>query len=166
MLRLFLLLIVLLTGCAKSLVPGHYRHNAYVTDRGKIWHVHVVDAYRVGIECIGMPLPGIIHGCTIPFKRGGHGKAYMIDSFAAAYHECGHLRAFGNGSTSDTEWLKDLLYGHLLSTGIFLLTAAFPAPHLPCGESAIYTGLPGIGSPTGGRLLTAEEWKEYVKEGK
>jgi len=163
MLKLFLVSLIFLTGCAKSLVPGHYREDFYVTDRGKAWQVHVVDAYRIGIECVGIPLPGIIHGCIIPSERG-QGKAYIIDSLAAAKHECGHIQALGDGSTSANEWLKDIFYGHFLLTGMFLFTAPIPAPDLPCGESAIYTGVPGAGSPFGGRLLTREEWNGYFKD--
>ena len=136
MIKIFIVSLLFLSGCAASLVPGHYRESLYHWHSGMPWRIYIADQYTVSLKCNeAMPAFGIfVNGCSIPKTR----EVWTIDSLVISLHECNHIRQMDSGGDLTTEWIQDITFRWWLDNLLFSLTWPVPAADKPCGEDYVY----------------------------
>ena len=128
--KTLIIALLLLTGCAQSLIPGHYREATYRGPSMVPWKIHIADQYTVWWKCFPVPAA---YGCTDPKTH----TVWAIDSLAILLHECDHVHAIEEGTSELVETVKDLAYGWAIGNAMFAATLPFPALERPCGEDYV-----------------------------
>jgi hypothetical protein len=161
--KLKFLLLLFLFGCVIPIpimipapppqFPTTERSALFVTPHGHVWQINIASRERVAKECEHSQRLG----CVIiePLKWG---QMWTVDSFAVSLHECAHIFALDSGMTVAEIEAQERADGAPFSVNNLL--KQYPnrrAMGKPCGPDALYSGIEGAGSLTGGRLMQLEE---------
>ena len=174
--KLLFLSALLLSGCGfpvpiiiPEIKPAIYapadnsRSSSYITAHGQACFIHIRPPTTVKNAC------NDALGCIIitwSDEKLTACEVVMVDNKAVAAHECGHLEALSLGTMTKEQVMKEQFNDKQITWNFLQLfyPGAFSeaAAEKPCGEGYVYTGVPGVGSPTGGRLLPLEAFDHEV----
>lgn len=126
------ILALLSSGCAMSLVPGWRKPPTTFSSNGSEWTINVASWYEVQWRCgLGFLALGGALGCADQVTK----TVWAINNPAVMWHECNHIDGLEKGGSELTEWIKDIFYGWHINNALFLATLPLPASENPCNDA-------------------------------